>query len=282
MSTETRARSRYVAVNGLKIHYVDWGNEGATPMVLLHGLRAYGHWFDEFAEVVKDRYWVMALDQRGRGESGWAKDGNYTTDAYVSDLEEFVGQLRLDKFVLGGHSMGGVNALIYTAHHPDRVLALLILDMGPEVNPAGVQRIRQELAETPGEFGSWEQARAFIRKLHSKPSEENIRTRLKWMLKESPEGKIVWRLDKAILNPALRPDPPERVWSLLEKIKCPTLIVRGGVSDVLTVETCEKMVKVIPGSRWVEVPDAGHMVIEDNPQAFNAAVLDFLQTSAPV
>ncbi len=157
---------------------------------------------------------------------------------------------------------------------------LLILDIGPEIDPTGMQRLRGELAETPGEFDSWEQARAFIRKRHPKPSEENIRTRLNWMLKESSDGKIVWRLDKAIFDPAIKPEPPERMWPLLEKIKCPTLIVRGGVSDILTAETCEKMVKVIPGSRWVEIPEAGHMVIEDNPEAVNAAVLDFLKTSA--
>src|SRR5262245_14910264 len=248
MSTATTATSRYVTGNDLRIHYVDWGNRGATPMLLLHGLRAYGHWFDEFATVVKDRYWALALDQRGRGESDWAKDGNYTREAYVSDLEGFVGALKLDKFVLVGHSMGGLNAISYTARHPDRLIAFLCLDIGPEINPVGMQRIRRELAETPGEFDSLEQARAFLKTRHPQASNENIQTRLKWMLKESPVGKIVWRLDKAIFDPNLRPDPPEQMWSFLAKIRCPTLIVRGGESDVLTPETCEKMVKLIPAS----------------------------------
>lgn len=281
MGTETQAVSRYVTINGLKIHYVDWGNAGAPPMVLLHGLRAYGHWFDEFAEVVKDRYQVLALDQRGRGESDWAKDGDYTREAYVSDLEAFVDALKLDKFVLVGHSMGGLNAIHYTACHPDRVIALLDLDIGPEVDPAGMQRIRTELGKTPEEFDSWEQAKAFLRERHPKAAAENIQTRLRWMLKESPEGKVVWRLDKAIFDPNLRLEPSEQTWSLLKQIRCPTLIVCGSESDVLSAETCEKMVKLIPGSRWVEIPNAGHMIIEDNPVAFNAAALDFLQSSAP-
>ncbi|MBI3329355.1 MAG: hypothetical protein HYZ81_21960 [Nitrospinae bacterium] len=92
MSTETTAASRYVTVNDLRLHYVDWGNEGATPMVLLHGLRAYGHWFDELATVVRDRYWVLALDQRGRGESDRAKDGNYTREAYSKILGDNAAQ----------------------------------------------------------------------------------------------------------------------------------------------------------------------------------------------
>lgn len=251
-------------------------------MVLLHGLRAYGHWFDEFATVVKDHYWVLAPDQRGRGESDWAKDGDYTREAYVSDLGGFVDTLKLNKFVLVGHSMGGLNAIYYAARHPNRVNTLLILDIGPEIKPVGIQRIRSELAETPGEFDSWEQAKAFLRKRHPKPSDENIQTRLRWMLKESPGGKVVWRLDNAIFDPNLRPDPPEQVWSLLGKIRCPTLIVRGGETDVLTPETCERMVKLIPGSRWVEIPNAGHMVIEDNPEAFNVAVLNFLQSNVAI
>ena len=278
-----QATSRYETINSLKLHYVDWGNERATPqttpIVCLHGLRAYGHWFDEFAQVVKDRYRVLALDQRGRGESDWAKDGDYTRQAYVSDVEGFVDSLKLDTFILVGHSMGGLNAIHYTAQHPNRVTALCILDIGPDIDPAGMQRIRTELGQTPNAFDSWQHAKAFLRERHPKASEENRQTRLKWMLKEGSEGKIVWRLDNAIFDPNLRPDPVKETCALLKKIQCPTLIVRGGVSDVLTVDTCEKMVELIPRSQWVEIPNAGHMVIEDNPVAFNAAMLDFLGRS---
>ncbi len=279
----TQATSRFETINGLKLHYVDWGNEHATPqttpIVCLHGLRAYGHWFDEFAQVVKDRYRVLALDQRGRGETDWAPDGNYTREAYVSDVEAFVDTLQLDKVILVGHSMGGLNAIHYTARHPDRVLALCVLDIGPEVDPVGMQRMRTELGETPAGFDSRQEAKAFLKQRHPKASEENRQTRLKWMLKEGSEGKIEWRIDQAIFDPNLRPDPVEETWALLKKIQCPTLIVRGGVSDVLTVDTCEKMVELIPRSQWVEIPNAGHMVIEDNPVAFNAAMLDFLGRS---
>ena len=273
----TQATSRYETINGLKLHYVDWGNEQATPMVCLHGLRAYGHWFDEFAVVVNDRYRVLALDQRGRGETDWAPDGNYTREAYVSDVEAFVETLQLDKIILVGHSMGGLNAIHYAARHPERVLALCILDIGPEVDPAGMQRMRTELGETPTGFDSWQEAKAFLKMRHSRASEENRQTRLKWMLKEGSDGKIAWRIDQAIFDPNLKPDDPQQTWDLLNQIRCPTLIVRGGVSDVLSIETCEKMLTCIPGSQWVDIPNAGHMVIEDNPEACNAAMIEFLQ-----
>jgi pimeloyl-ACP methyl ester carboxylesterase len=97
------------------------------------------------------------------------------------------------------------------------------------------------------------------------------------MLKEDGHGKIVWRLDGAIFDPKVSPDPPERNWSLLKQIRCPALIVRGGVSDLITREIVDRMVQMIPGSRAVEIPDAGHMVLEDNPPAFNQAVMEFLR-----
>lgn len=268
--------SRYAIANGLRLHYVDWDNPETLPMVLLHGLRAYGHWFDEFAEAVCSRYRVIALDQRGRGDSEHAADGDYTTDAYVSDLEVFVDTLRLDRFILGGHSMGGINAVHYTARHPGRVVALLILDIGPDVNPAGLERVRRELAATPRRFDSWKEARTFIRRLHPNASEQSINTRLSWMLKEAPGGIITWRFDQAILGPAAEPDPPARMWDSLAKCPCPTLVVRGELSDFVTAETCERMAGVLPAGRWVEIPAAGHMVIEDNPTAFNRVVSPFL------
>ena len=273
----SQATSRYATINGLRMHYVEWGDTQATAIVCLHGLRAYGHWFDELATVVSDRYRVLALDQRGRGETDWAADGDYTREAYVSDVEAFVETLQLDRFILIGHSMGGLNAIHYAARHPERVLALGILDIGPEVDPAGMQRIRAELGETPAGFDSWQAAKAFLQMRHPKASEENRQTRLTWMLKEGADGRIAWRIDQAIFDPNLKPDDPQQTWDLLSQIRCPTLILRGGESDVLSVDTCQKMLTRIPDGRWVEIPGAGHMVIEDNPEACNAALLDFLK-----
>ena len=273
----SQATSRYATINGLRMHYVEWGDAQATPIVCLHGLRAYGHWFDELAVVVSDRYRVLALDQRGRGETDWAADGDYTREAYVSDVEAFVETFQLDRFILIGHSMGGLNAIHYAARHPERVLALGILDIGPEIDPAGMQRIRAELGETPARFDSLQAAKAFLKMRHPKASEENRQTRLTWMLKEGSDGRIAWRIDQAIFDPNLKPDDPQQTWDLLSQIRCPTLILRGGESDVLSVDTCQKMLTRIPDGRWVDIPGAGHMVLEDNPEACNAALLDFLK-----
>jgi pimeloyl-ACP methyl ester carboxylesterase len=249
--------------------------------VLLHGLRAYGHWYDDFAEAAKHRYRVIAPDLRGRGASEWAKDADYSTDAYVRDLEGLTDHLGLRRFFLGGHSLGGVIVANYAAKHPDRVAALLIVDMSPDVNPAGVERIKRELGDTPEEFASWDQARAFLRRLHPRASDGHLATRLQWMLEEKPDGKIVWRFDGEIRKPRAL-DPPERSWAAFKGIRCPALVVRGALSDIVALESAEKVVQTIPGSRRVEIPEAGHMVAEDNPKAFNAAVLEFLDAQPAV
>jgi pimeloyl-ACP methyl ester carboxylesterase len=273
--------SGYAVVDGLRLHYVEWGQADRPPVVLLHGLRAYGHWFDEFADVAEGSYRLIALDQRGRGSSDWAKDGVYNTDAYVADLTGLVDQLRLDRFTLIGHSMGGTNAINFAARYPERVAALVIVDSAPELDPRGLHRIRSELGATPKTFASWDEARAFIRRLHVRPSEQHIATRLAWMLKEAAPGQIAWRLDEAIFDPRMTPDPPSRTWSMLAEIRCPTLLVRGGVSDIVTAEMAERVAAAVPGARWVEVPEAGHMVLEDNPPGFNAAVMAFLAQAVP-
>lgn len=112
---------------------------------------------------------------------------------------------------------------------------------------------------------------------HPKASEENRQTRLTWMLKEGSDGRVAWRIDQAIFDPNLKPDDPQQTWELLRQIRCPTLILRGGESDVLSVDTCQKMLSCLPDGQWVEIPGAGHMVLEDNPEACNTALFDFLK-----
>ncbi len=273
----TDATSHFATVNGLRLRYVEWGDPSAPPIVALHGLRAYAHWFDEFADAVAARYRLIALDQRGRGDSDWAPDGAYTRPAYVADLEGLVDALGLGPFVLVGHSMGGLNSIYYAASHPDHVKALVCVDIGPDIDPAGIERIRKELGETPASFPSWDAAAAFTAQRHPGATPENRETRLRWMFREGAEGEIQWRLDPAIFDPSLRVDAPEDTWAAWRQVRCPALVLRGGITDILSAATCERMVREAPRSQWVEIPDAGHMVLEDNPDGFNAAVAAFLR-----
>ena len=281
MTMQAVATDKFVTVNGLRIHYVDWGNTGAMPLIMLHGLRSFARTWDGVATVWYDSHHVLALDQRGRGESDWAPNAEYRTEAYVSDLEQFVAQLGLERFILMGHSMGGANALAYASRHPERVVAAVIEDMGPQPAsgpPPGAERITRELESTPAQFASLAEAEAFWRGQRPLISTEAMKDRLKQTLKELPDGRIVWKYDLEGIQQARQRAGVwgEDRWPQVRALLCPTLVLRGELSDILSRETAEGMAKANPRVRWVEVPRASHFVHEDNLEAFNREVARFL------
>ena len=278
MTTQVQPKDKTVTVNGLKLHYLDWGSEGSPVMVLLHGLRGHAHSWDDVSVAMCQDYHVLALDQRGRGDSDWAKDGDYTTSAYVSDLLGFCDALKLDKFILMGHSMGGRNSMSFAGRHPQQLEKLVIVDVGPTLDSRGSERISQEIRQVPEEFDSFEAVVEYMSKQNRFASDAVLRRRLQYSTKELPNGKIGWRYDVAIREQRRQGTvpPSEDLWPLLPNITCPTLIVRGKETDILSPEVAQKMTETIPASQLVEVERAGHMVFEDNPGDFIAALKGWL------
>jgi pimeloyl-ACP methyl ester carboxylesterase len=262
---------------GLALHYLEWGAPDAPTVILLHGLRAYGQWFEAFCEPAGAHLRLIALDQRGRGRSAWAGKGEYTTDHYVADVHALADTLGLARFGLVGHSMGGWNAVAYAAKYPGRVRSLVIVDSAPDLDPAGLARIKAELSRTPASFASMAEARMFLAGLHHRATPRSLETRLQWMLAPRDDGTLAWRIDPQIFDPNIPRDPPARMWGELAAIACPTLIVRGAITDIVTREACERMQATLKHAELVEIPGAGHMIVEDNPQGFNAAVIPFLE-----
>ena len=281
MTTRVQPQDRVVTVNRLKIHYLDWGTVGKPAMVLLHGLRGHAHSWDDFSASMCQRYHVLALDQRGRGDSDWARDGNYTTDAYVSDLAGFCKALNLDSFILAGHSMGGRTSMAFTARYPSMVQKLIIVDIGPVLDPRGGERIRQEILAVPEEFDSFEAAVEYMGKQNRYSSDRVLRRRLQYSTRELPNGKFGWRYDIAIREERRQSTGAASVdlWPAVRSISCPALLVRGVDTDILSPEAAKEVVKAIPNATLTEVQRAGHMVFEDNPEDFLAAVRGFLDES---
>ena len=278
MATSVQPKDKTVNVNGINLHYLDWGNEGKPKILLLHGLRGHCHsWDDVSAEFCKD-YHILALDQRGRGESDWAPGGDYSSHSFVTDLEGFCEAVGFDKFTLIGHSMGGRNSMAFAGNNADKLENLVIVDIGPDLDPRGSGRITQELINVPEEFDSFEDVYAYQSKQNRFCSEPVLRRRLTYATKELPNGKLGWRYDLEIREQrrnntgSKQPD----LWVNLPGIKCPVLIVRGSETDTLALETAEKMVEVLPSGRLVHVKKAAHMVFEDNPEGFIQALHEFL------
>ena len=235
------------------------------------------------AAALLPRFRTIAYDQRGRGESDWDPARQYYTDAYVRDLEAIAGELRLKRFDLLGHSMGGIAAYVYAAAHPQQVRRLIVEDAGPGASEdsAGSTRIRQELLSAPGSFASWDAAVEFMRKLRPTVTEAARQDRLRNMLKQRADSTWTWQYDHAgIAQARLDPDPSRVVdlWSHVAAITSPTLVLRGGRSDYLKRDTAEAMSARNPVIRWREVADAGHYIHDDQPEVVAELVSSFLMS----
>ena len=283
MTTKVQPQDKTVTVNGLNLHYLDWGNSGGPPLVLLHGLRGHAHSWDDVSAATCQQYRVLALDQRGRGDSDWAKDGDYTTDAYLADMAAFSDSLGLDCFILCGHSMRGRNSMTFAGRYPEKLQKLIVVDVGPESDPRGTERIAREIREVPEEFDSFEAVVEHMGKQNRLASDSVLRRRLQYATRQLPNGKFGWRYDLAIRGQR-RQDaetppaaPPVDLWPVLAGIPCPTLVVRGTETDLLPLEVAQRMERELPHGRLVAVPRAGPMVFENNPAAFITALRDFLQ-----
>ncbi len=278
MTTQVQPKSRTVTANGINLHYLDWGAEGNPPLVLLHGLRGHANVWADVAESLCGDYHVYALDQRGRGDTDHAPGGDYSTEAFVADLIGFVDAIGLDKFVLFGHSMGGRNSMAFAGAHPERLERLCIVDIGPRIEPAGGNRITEELRAIPPHFDSFEDALAHVQGGNRFASEVVMRRRLAGQTRQLPDGKLGWKFDPAIREQRINGTaaPATDLWPALGNITCPTLVVRGTETDLLTQETADQMVSTLAQGSTVNIERAGHMVFEDNPSDFIAAVKSWL------
>ena len=180
-----------------------------------------------------------------------------------------------------GHSMGGINSIIYASRHPHQVKAAVIVDSAPvgAALPPGRVRLARELENTPLEFPSWEAAEAFWRSERPNISDEAMKIRLANTLRLLPNGKIGWRYDlEGIRRARANPPPAEQddIWGHIRNIRCRTLLVRGTNSDILSRGTAMAMVSENSNISLVDVPKASHYVYEDNPSAFMEELTKFL------
>ena len=278
MTTQVQPKSRTLTANGINIHYLDWGAEGKPPLVLLHGLRGHAAVWTDVAEALCADYHVYAMDQRGRGDTDHAPGGDYSTDAFVADLAGFVDALGLDRFILFGHSMGGRNSMAFAGQYPERLERLCIVDIGPRIEPAGGSRITEELRSLPPQFDNFEDALAHVQTGNRFASEPVMRRRLTGQTRTLPDGSLGWKFDPAIREQRINGTaaPAADLWPALERITCPTLVVRGTETDLLPEAAAQQMIDTLAQGTLAQVERAGHMVFEDNPADFIAAVQDWL------
>ena len=274
----TAPRVHSKSVGGLTFHYVTWGPESAPPLVLLHGLTSHARSWDALGLDLSASRRVIALDQRGHGDSDRAPDGDYRVATMAGDVAGFVDALGLERFELLGLSMGGRVGIAYAGGHAARVERLCIVDIGPEIHLPGMERIRQMMAASPERIGSEEEAVALARRANPRAPEAGVRERVRHGLRPLPDGGLEWKYDKALRDLMRHGGGRDMIdlWEPLRRITAPTLLVRGADSDVLSAEVAKRMVDHLPDGRLAEIPGAGHPVPMDQPEAFARAVRAFL------
>lgn len=272
--------SQYTDAGGLRLHHLDWGNAGRTPVVLLHGIRLHAHCFSNFARRFRDGYHVLALDARGHGDSDWCEDQDYHQHTYYEDLCAVIDGRELQPLVLIGHSLGARTAMLYTHLHPERVVKLVLVDMGAGLPQPISRQDFSRVTETPPprDFASHEEASDYLAAILSQAPREMIEESVEYGMRQKENGRYTWKYDPR-LGGTPQPQPGKREWDLWEVVKtitCPTLLLHGANSRVVTPEIAARMQAEMTDCRLERIERAGHALFTEQPDVFAEHVGKFL------
>ncbi len=274
---KVRPQERYLETNNLRLHYLDWGGVGNQPMLLLHGLMGHAHMWDVFALMFRERYHVIALDQRGHGDSQWSTQGAYSVDDHFADIAGFVEALELREVVLIGHSMGGRNAFLYAACFPERVQGLIIIDSRLRDSPDSRRALKQLLAGFPIETDSLHEVVKAIQRLYSYVPDEIAYHIADYGYTRLESGRYVPKFDTRIIKQSRKTNHhSENMRPFVQTVFCPVLVVRGAESEFLSREEVAEIHRALPNGHFREIPRSTHMPVQENPYYLRSVVSDFL------
>jgi len=266
--------SRYVDAGGLRLHYLDYGSAGKPPLLCVHGGAAHAHWFDFVASGLTDAYHVMAIDQRGHGDSARATDADYTYGRYAADLGEAIENLGLDRLVLVGHSMGGMVSLLYAAKRPRRLGRLIVVDSTLRMTADRIARLR-DIGERPG--SSYASREEFIERYRLRPAGTTaaphvIRHLAEHGSRQDADGLWRHKFDRDVYAKRETVDGLP-AWG---RVAVPALLIKGGLSERITPEIRAEITAQCAHLEFAEVAGSDHHVTLDNPSGFVAALKAFL------
>jgi pimeloyl-ACP methyl ester carboxylesterase len=267
------AEHRVEPINGLKLHFLQTGPRDAPVVCFLHGGAAHAHWFDRVIPAIRERFHVIALDQRGHGESQWATPPAYATQDFAADLRGLMDRLGFSQMTLVGHSMGGHNAMAFAAWHAERTAGLVVVDARPQLPPDRVERMHERGRRPPRVHPSEDAAVAAFRLLPRETvADRALLAHMARMGLMRIDGGVRFRFDPACYGDRA----PVDCWPLLPRITAPVLVVRGEHSPVLPLEMAARMLETVPDAELVEIPGAYHHLTLDAPEAFATVLQTFL------
>ncbi|WP_174274426.1 alpha/beta fold hydrolase [Sphingomonas bacterium] len=268
---EARWRDGYwTSADGLTLHYRDYpGDPAATPVICIPGLTRNARDFAAVADRLAGGRRVIVVELRGRGMSDWSPDfATYHAAGYVGDVRALLAALDLPRFVIFGTSLGGIIAMVLGASGQSGLAGVLLNDIGPVIEEAGLERIRGYIG--PARWPSWEAAARAMAETHGHafPDFEAADWRaMAERLAIEKDGAIVGDYDPAIAILVAMPTPaPAEPWRLIEGFEAmPTLLVHGALSDILSAGTAAAMARRLPRMETVTLPRVGHPPLLTEP-----------------
>ena len=264
------------SADGLRLHFRDYdGREDRPPILCLPGLTRNARDFEGVAERLAGDWRLIAADLRGRGGSAHAGDAaSYAPPVYVDDVERLIAALGLDRFLLFGTSLGGLVAMLLAWREPGRVAGVLLNDVGPELNPAGLERIRSYVGR-PQHWTGWDEAARWLAEAHGEVYPDwpagRWAVQARRLCREQPDGSIGFDYDMRIAEPILAAPadaPAFDLWPALQALRgIPSLLVRGGLSDLLSEEVAGRMAEEVESLEIATVPRVGHAPTLEEPEA---------------
>ncbi|MBM7367895.1 alpha/beta fold hydrolase [Gordonia hydrophobica] len=255
---------------------------GLTPALLLHGGGQTRHSWDRTAAALAARGRdVYTLDLRGHGDSSWAPDGDYALDAFVGDLRAVLAD-RARKPVIIGASLGGITGLCTVGENPDIAAALVMVDVVVNVEQKGIDRIKSFMTDHIGGFADLEEVADAIAAYNPERTRPKNLDGLKKNVRLHDDGRWYWHWDPEFMKSDEGDEPrrhtdPARLAAAARTVTAPTLVVRGGKSDVVSDAGIAHMRELVPHAEIADVSAAGHMVAGDDNEVFAAAIVEFLE-----
>ena len=265
--------SKHVDIDDMRIHYLEAGDAGAQPLLLLHGIARCAPAFDHLAPHFAKRYRVLAIDLRGHGDSGWDAGGHYLVEDYVRDVEGLIDKLGLKHLVLWGNSTGGRVAQMIAGRHPELVCAVVVEDVGPERPKEISNRRAHRMGTEEDGWASRHELLAKVRADNPRWLEPVARHLVEHAARVREDGRVVWKRDPAILKGFV----PTELWDTVKKIRAPIVYILGGASTIVPQHTQDELKAVLPQAEIVTMPGLGHYPSDEDPEQFLQIVDDFLQ-----
>lgn len=262
-----------------RFHHQFYGPEDGPRWIFLHGLMGFLNNWRRIVAGIEATERCLVYDQRGHGRS-MKPDHGYAPDDYADDLKKILDELGWEKITLVGHSMGGRNGLNFCVRYPERVTRFVLEDIGPEASEDNLAYYQVLLGLVPTPFPDRASARAFfsgefLERARSRDNPKMLAEYFYANMEEQDDGTVSWRFSKNAVLETVREGQVRARWDEVEALQVPTLLVRGEKSKELSVSTYEKMLQSNPLIQGVTIPNAGHWVHADQPQAFIDEIRDF-------